>query len=292
MSMDSLQGKIRKTKSPFAVDLTVFPEELPPHLSREGEGPAAAYGTFCRGLMESLKGQAAAVRFSYGYCAMLGQGGLELLAALTKEASSLGYYVLVDGPEINSPAMAAYTAERFWGDAPLCSCDGLVLSAYGGSDLWKPFLPFCKEKKKDLFVQVRTGNKSASELQDLLAGSRQVHAAAADYVNRYCADTVGRSGYSNLALAAAASSADSLRALRSKYPKLFLLVDGLEYSGASVKNCASAFDQLGHGAMAVLGSSVTCAWKKEDMAAGEYASQAAAALERIRKNLGRYISVL
>ena len=57
-----------------------------------------------------------------------------------------------------------------------------------------------KKDKKDLFVVARTANKSAPELQDLLAGTRLVHSAAADHVNRYGADTAGKYGYTRVGI--------------------------------------------------------------------------------------------
>ena len=54
---------------------------------------------------------------------------------------------------------------------------------------------------------------------------------------------------------AAATSADSLRSLRGKYPGVFLLVDGLDCPGANLKNVSLAFDgvhftEAGHKAFA------------------------------------------
>ena len=79
----------------------------------------------------------------------------------------------------------------------------------------------------------RTANKSAPELQDLLSGSRLVHAVSADHVNRYGGDTAGKFGYTRVGILAAASASESLRTLRAKYPKLFLLLDGYDYPNAN-----------------------------------------------------------
>ena len=203
----------------------------------------------------------------------------------------LGYYVCLDAPEILSPNMAKLVAEGFLGDYSQYPCDGLVISGYAGSDIIKPFLPYCKDGKKDVFVVARTANKSAPELQDLLAGSRLVHAAAADHVNRYGTETAGKFGYTRVGILAAASSADSLRNLRAKYPKLFFLVDGYDYPNANAKNCSFAFDKFGHGA-AVCSSGIAAGWKQAESDGSDYLEQAKAAAERMRKNLTRYVSIL
>ena len=139
---------------------------------------------------------------------------------------------------------------------------------------------------------VRTANKSAPELQDLLSGTRLVHAAAADHVNRYGGDTLGKFGYTRVGILAAASAAESLRSLRAKYPKLFFLLDGYDYPNSNAKNCSYAFDKFGHGAAACGGRSILCAWKEAENGEEQWLSHAVAAAERMKKNLTRYITVL
>ena len=288
MSMDVLQEKIRKTKNPTILELALPVSDLPGKFSRNGEG----YAAYCRELLEHLKGTVPAVRVSFSVFALLGHDGLYQLSETLKFAGELGYYVLLDAPEILSPAGAKMTADSIWSAESIYPCDGLVISGYLGSDVIKPFLPYCKKEKKDLFVIARTANKSAPELQDLLAGTRLVHAAAADHVNRYGADTAGKSGYTNVGILAAASSAESIRNLRMKYPKLFLLLDGYDYPNANAKNCSFGFDKFGHGAVVCGGTGITCAWKDAETDGEDYLDQAKQAADRMKKNLTRYVTVL
>ena len=184
MSIDVLQEKIRKLKNPTIVEFGVTPEHLPQHLLDEEGSIHLAYHRFCRELMEKLKGFVPGVRFSFAAFALMGPDGLNSLTTLLKQAKEMGYYVILDSPGIMSPWGADRTAPYIFGESSLFPCDALVISCYLGSELIKPFLPYCKEGSKDLFVSVRTPNKSAPELQDLLTGSRLVHMVAADMVNR------------------------------------------------------------------------------------------------------------
>ena len=88
--------------------------------------------------------------------------------------------------------------------------------------------------------------------------------AAADYVNRFGGNTIGKNGYSRIGIATSATAGDSVKMLRSKYPQLFMMIDGLEVPGANAKNASYGFNNLGHGAIVCAGSSVTCAWKEEE----------------------------
>lgn len=288
MAIDVLQEKIRKTKNPSVLELNIPLMEIPPQFPRSGEG----YAAFCLELMEHLKGLIPAVRVSFAAFALLGHDGLYQLSKTLKKASELGFYVILDAPEVLSPDAAKMTAEGILGEGSLYPCDGLVISGYLGSDVIKAFLPYCKKGKKDLYVVTRTANKSAPELQDLLAGSRLVHAAAADHVNRYGVDTAGKYGYTQVGLLAAASSAEGLRNLRAKYPRLFLLLDGYDYPNSNAKNCSFAFDKFGHGAAACGGTAVTCAWKDAESDGSDYLEHAKAAVDRMKKNLTRYVTVL
>ena len=292
MSIDVLQEKIRKTKNPSMIDLALNVSDLPPHLLEEEGSAAAAYGRFCRELLSALKGVVPAARVSFTAFALLGPDGLKELQSVLAAASSAGFYVALEAPFILSPMMAAATAEVVWGENAIYPCDGLIVSSYPGSDVIKQFAPYVKDKKKDLFPVVRTSNKSAPEIQDLLTGTRLVHAAAADLVNRFGADNVGKFGYARISVVAGANSAESLRTLRTKYPKLFLLVDDMDYSGCNAKICSSAFDKFGHGAVVCAGPSVTAAWQQIESGAQDYLQQAVAAAERMKKNLTRYVTVL
>lgn len=292
MAIDVLQEKIRKTKNPSVLELALSVSDLPPHLLEEEGSAGKAYARFCREMLEHLKGTVPAVRLSFTAFALLGHDGLYQLTETLKRAGELGYYTILDAPELLSPATAKHTAELIFAADTLYPCNGIVIGGYLGSDIIKPFLPLCKKEKKDLFIVTRTANKSAPELQDLLAGSRIVHVAAADHVNRYGADTAGKFGYTQVGLLAAASSAESLRSLRSKYPKLFLLLDGYDYPNANAKNCSHAFDKYGHGAAACGSTGITAAWKDAESDGRDYLDHAKAAAERMKKNITRYITVL
>ena len=288
MSVDILQEKIRKMKNPSMLELAMPLSDLPPQFAHT----AAGYGAFCRELLSGLKDTMPAVRFSFAVFALLGPEGLTELAEAMKTAADLGYYVALDAPEIASPAMANVIAETLLGEGSAWPCDGLVISGYAGSDIIKPFLPYTKKAKKDIFVITRTANKSAPELQDLLSGGRIVHAVAADHVNRYGEGTEGKHGYTRVGILAAASSAESLRSLRAKYPRLFFLLDGFDYPNANARNCSFGFDKFGHGAVACGGAAIVSAWKKEDSDGSDYLIHALAAAERMKKNLTRYITIL
>jgi len=289
MAIDSLHEKIRKLKNPVIVDLGMKMQNIPPQYLEQGSS-AAAYKAYCMALLEALKGSVPGVRLSFGAFSLLGGEGLDALSNLLTLAKELGYYVILDTPEVISPWGAELTAESLMGEESKFPCDAVVASPYIGSDAIKPFIPYCKQQQKELFLIVRSPNKTASELQDLMTGSRLVHVAAADLVSRYGDPLIGKCAYSRIGALISAGSPESVRNIRAKYKSTFLLVDGLDYPSGNAKNCSEAFDRFGYGAAVCVGTSVTEAWKEEG--SGDAIQAALSAANRVRKNLLRYFSIL
>lgn len=286
MSIDQLQNKIRKMKNPsmvvFTLDLTVVPVQ---YTESQTDG-ISAYGQYAKAILSALQQTVPAVRFDFASFALQGSAGLNLLVDLLDTAEEMGYYSLLDVPAVYSKQGAELSADallRNW------KFDGLVLNCYIGSDGIKPYVDRIKDNDKDLFVTLRTANKSASEMQELLAGNRMVYTVAADMAKRLGESCTARCGYSRICGVGPATSAESLRLLRSKYPSLFLLVDGFDYSGANAKNCSLAFDKLGHGAIACAADGILAAWKESE---GDAVALAVEAAERMKKSLLRYITIL
>ena len=284
MSIDALQEKIRKRKCALIVDMTVFPESM------SGEGTLEDLERFFKELLRALRGKVPGVRFRLSALALMGPEALALGQKLTKEAQNLGFYVLLDVPEADSPEFAAYAAKQVAGEGSAWACDGVVLPMYAGFDVLQPWLEPCEKQGLDIFALCRTPNKSAAELQDLLCGTRLAYTAVADQAARFAGSCVGKFGYSRIGLTAAAGVPASIKNLRAKYPNLFLLVDGMDTTGANFKNVSFAFDKLGRGAAYCAGPMVTLSWKQEEGA--DIGAAVQKEVERQKAALQRYVTFL
>ena len=284
MSIDKLQNKIRKAKNPSVLLFSFDGAKVPP--AYQTEDSVCGYVDYASALLAALQGVVPAVRFDFSTFAVAGVAGLEGLLKLLQTAMKLDYYVLMDAPAISAPGSANVMAEQLFEHWQF---DGLLINSYIGSEGVKPFVECIEKGECDLFLLMRSGNKSASELQDLLTGTRLVYTVVADMAKRLGENITARCGYSRIAGVGPATSADTLQQLRSKYPGMFLLIDGYDYSGANAKNCSMAFDKFGHGAVACAGDSVVLAWQETSGDPVELAVQAA---ERMKKNLVRYLDIL
>ena len=291
MSIDAFQEKIRKTKNPSVLVIEAFSEWIPPHILQESDSVAGACLRYYTELLNSLKGLVPGVRFGFGSFGLLGVDGLGVLSKLMNAAKELGFYVLLDAPEQLSVQTAKNTAQILAAADSPYPCDGVLFSFWLGSDILKALLPLA-QKGKTLFPVVRTANKSAAEIQDLLTGARLVHTAAADIVSRQGENIFGKNGYSRICAVVSAGAPNSIRSIRSGYKYTYMLIDGLEYPSGNHKNCSLAFDRFGYGAVVCAGPSITAAWKEKGTDGTDFVAQAAEAADRMKKNILRYVTIL
>lgn len=301
MSIDVLQTKIRKMKSPLMVCLDPTAELLPPQLMEEPtlEGLAEGYRRFCFGLLEELQDVVPAVKIQSACFFALGAAGIAVMQQVLQEARRLGYYVVLELMRSDVAHIAELTAQAVFSGIEVGEerifpypCDGLVIGAYTGSDGVKPYLAPCKEGGKSLFLLVKTSNKSSREVQNLLSGDRVIFTAMADLAMRWTEQNFGRFGYADVAITASATDADALRRLREKYDRLFLLVTGYGAQGGNGKNAQYAFDRMGYGAVVAAGRSILGAWKKLDPEGGNYRTSARKAAEKMKKDILNYVVIV
>ena len=279
MSIDMLQNKIRKLKNPSALVLAPSTDQIPPEMTA---------GEYCCGLLTGLREIMGAVRVDPMAFALI-PDGMNALAVVLSKAKELGYYVILDWTKLENPTQAKSAAARILQEE-CWPCDAVVISGYAGTDTIKVWFKAAGQKKA-VFVAVKTANKSGSELQDLQTGGRFVYTAATDLVSRMGDAAMERCGYSRLGVMAGAYNAASLRTIREKYPKMFILVDGLDESGCNAKNASAAFDQLGHGALVCANHSIVGAWTEGESCSDPIAAAVEAA-ERMKRNITRYVSIL
>lgn len=308
MSIDTLQAKIRKMKNPSMIGLDPTVELLPPHLLQEAyqahgqslRAIAQAYLHFCSGILDALQQVVPAVKLQ-SYCfEALGAEGVAVMQTLMEQAARLGYYVLLDANYGSIGHISQlYAASVFGGlrttDGTCLSpytCDGVSINGYLGSDGVKPFLPYCKEQRKNLFLYVKTSNKSSREVQDLISGDRVVYSAMADLAMRWSIGLFGKCDYSEIVAVVGAPYPNILHNLRQKYPQLFLMVPGYGAQGGTARNVKEAFDPFGHGAIISASRSVIGAWQTAGSDGLDWAEHACRAARKMQADISKFVTVM
>lgn len=290
MSVDVLQSRIRKMKSPVVLDLSFDFSQIPPHILGEEPDLAAAALRFCTELLETLKDTVPAIRVHSGIFTVLGSKGIAAMESVLTLAQNLGYYVFMDVPEFSSATGAEVVAAAVLSEATSWPCNAVVVPPYLGSDGLKPFQRYCEKQGKALFVLTRTANKTAPEIQDLLTGTRVVHQVVMESVKRLGGSMVGKSAYLPVGSLIAANAPDRIRSVRSQFPSVFLLLDGMDTTGGNASNCQYAFDRMGHGAAVCLSTGILGAWQQGE--SRDFAALSKAAAENAQRKLARYITIL
>lgn len=307
MSIDYLQEKIRKLKNPLMVGLDPYLPILPQHIVKEAyethgqtlAGAAAAYYRFCVELLDALKEEVPAVKIQSACFEALGAEGLAQMQRVSAYAKELGYYVLIDSMRGDVGNIAEIHAQAMFGTVSVgeashkvYDCDAVTVNGYLGSDGVKPYLPYCKHDGKNLFLILKTSNKSSREVQDLLSGDRVVYTAMADLATRWGNDLVGKYGYSEIGAVVGGTFPQTLKLLRERYDRLFFLVPGYGVQGGTAKNVQYAFDRFGHGAIVTASRSILCAWQKNGSNGLDYTDHAVAAARKFKNDIGKLVVIL
>ena len=306
MGIDVLQAKIRKLKNPTMVTLCPEYAQLPACVREQAQAQhgdtlaaaAEAYRRFCCEILDALKDVVPAVCVESGCFAALGADGIAAMQRVLEYAREREFYVLLDLMRCDLPPAVDMLAASCFGTVQVGAqafapypCDGVVLSAFLGSDGALPFVQYCAAGK-NVFLLAHSSNKSAREVQDLLAGDRMSYQVTADLAMRWSRDLFGKNGYSEIGIVAGLPNVSVMQTLRQKYDRLFLLVPGYGTQGGTAKNAQYAFDRMGHGAAIMAGRSILNAWQRAGTDGADFAAQARAAAEKMRVQLFGYMTVM
>ncbi len=310
MSMDILQQKIRQKKNPTVAGLDPRLEYIPRHLldaayAKYGptlRGAAEACRLFCLGLIDALADIVPAVKPQSACFEMLGSAGIAVLEEICAYAKSQGLYVIMDAKRGDIGTTCEAYASAYLGSVEVegnsfspFDCDAVTVNGYLGTDALVPFVTQCKANDKAIFLLVKTSNPSSRELQDLIAGDRQVHTVVADLAVRLTdrEHLVGKSGWSAIGAVVGATHPQDLKILREKYPSLFFLVPGYGAQGGGGWDVQYAFDRFGHGAVVNSSRGIMCAWQREKDSTGlDYQDAARNAALLMQKDICTYVDIL
>ena len=307
MSIDALQEKIRKLKNPTVAGLDARLEYIPAKLVSEGfdkygenlEGAAQATYRYNCDLMDALQGVVPAVKPQAAYYELLGWPGVKALADTIAYAHDKGYYVIADIKRGDIGSTAQAYAEGWLGKSKVGSqsiapfdADCVTINGYMGSDAILPFLNIAKEAGKDVFLLVKTSNPSSGELQDMVAGDRQVYTVMADLCARLGKGTEGQRGYQTLGAVVGATYPVELKELRRRMEHTFFLVPGYGAQGGTAEDVRHAFDRYGWGAIINSSRGILCAWQKVENGEESYQRAARQAAEAMRDDIKQYVTIV
>ena len=253
---DRLDAAVRRCGNPVLVGLDPRTESLPAGNSARRQSAsladtAAAYGRFCRGVIDVVAPLVPAVKPQAAFFEQLGAEGMTVLADLIAYAQQHGLLVILDGKRNDIGSTATAYAEGMLGSGSQSpwGADALTVSPYLGDDSLQPFIDVASQRAAGVFVLVKTSNPGGRMLQDLVANGRPIYRHVADYVERQATATVGACGYGAVGAVVGATYPAQLAELRAAMPHTLFLVPGFGSQGGTARDVAAAFDASGHGAV-------------------------------------------
>ncbi len=187
---------MRRCHNPVLVGLDPRRESLPPGIlaDRSDVGPeetAAAYGRFCRGVIDVVAPLVPAVKPQAAFFEQLGPAGMAVLAEVIRYAQQKGLLVIFDGKrnDIGSTATAYAQGLLGPGGQSVWGADALTVNPYLGDDSLQPFVDVAAKRAAGIFVLVKTSNPGSRMLQDLMVDGRPLYRHVAQYVEGQAAET-------------------------------------------------------------------------------------------------------
>jgi orotidine-5'-phosphate decarboxylase len=253
---DRLIAAVRRCHNPVLVGLDPRAESLPAGIlpnpkDASCEKIAAAYGRFCRGIIDVVASLVPAVKPQSAFFEQLGPAGMLTLAEVIAYAHQKGLLVILDGKRNDIGSTATAYAQGMLGtegQSPW-GADALTVSPYLGDDSLRPFIDVACQRAAGVFVLVKTSNPGGRMLQDLMADGRPIYRHVADYVEQQAATTAGAGGYGAVGAVVGATYPAQLAELRTAMPHTWFLVPGFGSQGGKASDVAAAFDPSGLGAV-------------------------------------------
>ncbi len=254
---DRLDAAVRRCRNPVLVGLDPRAESLPagilpdPRQRASWAETAAAYGRFCRGVIDVVAPLVPAVKPQAAFFEQLGPAGMTVLADVIAYAQQNGLLVILDGKrnDIGSTATAYAQGMLGAGGQSPWGADALTVSPYLGDDSLQPFIDVALQRAAGVFVLVKTSNPGGKMLQDLVADGRPLYRHVAEYVERQAVATAGACGYGAVGAVVGATYPAQLAELRAAMPHTLFLVPGFGSQGGTARDVAAAFDAAGRGAV-------------------------------------------
>jgi orotidine-5'-phosphate decarboxylase len=275
---ESLAAAVAAKACPVVVGFDPRPERLPEALSRGASLPAAVT-QFCERVIDRVHHLVPCVKPQIAFFEAMGHEGFRASAGVGAPARPRGLLVIGDVKrgDIGSTA-EAYARAHF------AHADALTVHPLLGTDSVEPFLRYCRNAGKGLFVLVRTSNPSAVEFQDLRCGDRTLSEHIADAVERWGSSASPAGTYSAVGAVVGATWPQELARLRARMPRAWLLLPGVGAQGARVEDLADAFDSQGMGGLVAVSRAATECFEPADP---DWEGRILAAVESLRASTGR-----
>lgn len=278
--INKLVEKIKKTNAPIVIGLDPMLNYIPEHIQKAAfseygetlEGAAEAIWQYNKGIVDATYDLIPAVKPQIAMYEQFGIEGLKAFKKTVDYCKSKDLVVIGDVKRGDIGSTSAAYAVGHLGSVQVGSRsylpfdeDFATVNPYLGSDGVKPFMEVCKERKKGLFILVKTSNPSSGEFQDQMVGGRPLYELVGEKVAEWGEELMG-TDYSYIGAVVGATYPEMGKVLRKVMPKSFILVPGYGAQGGKGADLVHFFNEDGLGAIVNSSRGIIAAYKQEKYA--------------------------
>jgi len=270
---DALTQAVEQVETPLGIGLDPHLDKLPIFLRETYQGlsgeeyflaASEAVVTFNELIITAVQGKVAAVKPQFAFYEQLGSFGWAALEATCQMAREAGLLIIGDAKRGDISSTGAAYARAILDPAGPLNCDAVTLNPWMGVDTLDPFLGYCKDHGKGIFVLVRTTNPQSSYLQH--HGTPLAAESLAQQLYRMGQEYLGETGFSAIGSVVGASAAEEAQKYRELMPNSWFLVPGVGAQGGGPRQALAGRNAQGKGSLVVSSRSLTFPSKR----GGEY----------------------
>lgn len=279
--IDKLIENIKKVQAPVLVGLDPNLSYVPSYIRKKAiaelgetlEAAGEAIWEYNKGIIDAVHDLIPAVKPQIAMYEQFGLPGLAVFKKTVDYCKEKGLVVIGDVKRGDIGSTSAAYATGHLGRVQIGNSrvaafdeDFITVNPYFGTDGVKPIIDVCQEKKKGIFILVKTSNPSSGELQDLEIDGKPLYQIVGEYVHKWGQDSVGKAGYSRVGAVVGATYPKMGKLLRSVMPKSYILVPGYGAQGGTAEELRPYFNEDGLGAIVSSSRGIICAYKQEKYA--------------------------
>lgn len=277
--IDRLIKEITKKQNPTVVGLDPRIEMVPSFIKEEcfekyGKTPKAVgemFYRFNKEIIDNIYDIVPAIKPQIAMYEQYGWEGVEAYIRTTEYAKSKGLIVIGDIKRGDITSTAEAYAEGHIGKVKIeeesydiYKQDAITINPYLGFDSVEPYIKYCKEYDKGLFILVKTSNPNSGEIQDLETNEGKLYEKVGKLVSRWGETLIGKSGYSQIGAVVGATHPDQAKSLRKIMPNTYFLVPGYGAQGGRAEDLKGYFNEDGLGAIINSSRGIIAAHLKEE----------------------------
>lgn len=278
--INQLIQNIKKKNAPIVVGLDPMLSYVPQQILQKSfaqfgetlEGAADAIWEFNKGIIDCTYDLIPAVKPQVAMYEQFGVPGLMAFQKTVDYCHKKGLVVIGDVKRGDIGSTSAAYATAHLGtvsvgskEIPVFDEDFATVNPYLGTDGVKPFVDVCKERKKGLFILVKTSNPSSGEFQDRMMDGRPLYEYVGEKVAQWGETHMGEE-YSYIGAVVGATYPEVGKVMRKLMPKSYILVPGYGAQGGKAADLVHYFNEDGLGAIVNSSRGIIAAYKQEKYA--------------------------